>query len=302
MNNVIFDMETGDPDDIITLLMLLANPNVNLIAVTCYQGSPLQIGLIQYVLSNAGRDIPVAGWNTLEPSEISSYYTKLIGSWESKKSKLTPVDLFLEYLTPDTTILTGAPLTNLGVLLTKHPNFKISKVVAQGGYLGNVVSKENQLDKFKNRKEIQTYNLSLDPQAFDIVNNSSSIAELNFVTKDLCHGFIYTKDIHNSINFKDDANSSILEKALGHYAENNKRKAMHDPLAMLYMLYPEIGHKKPISMSYRKEDDKVLFSSVEDFNITNKYGLVEYDKEQAWEKFIHICSNQFENKIKNQFR
>jgi len=36
MKNVVFDMETGDPDDLITLLMLLINPHVNLKAVTCY--------------------------------------------------------------------------------------------------------------------------------------------------------------------------------------------------------------------------------------------------------------------------
>ena len=50
IKNIIFDMETGDPDDLITLLLLLNNPQVNLKAVTCYEGSSIQIGLINYII------------------------------------------------------------------------------------------------------------------------------------------------------------------------------------------------------------------------------------------------------------
>ena len=57
-------METGDPDDLITLLLLLNNPQVNLKTVTCYEGSSIQIGLINYIISLSDRAIPIGGWNT----------------------------------------------------------------------------------------------------------------------------------------------------------------------------------------------------------------------------------------------
>ena len=64
IKNIISDMETGDPDDLITLLLLLNNPQVNLKAVTCYEGSSIQIGLINYIISLSDRAIPIGGWNT----------------------------------------------------------------------------------------------------------------------------------------------------------------------------------------------------------------------------------------------
>lgn len=295
MIDVIFDMETGDPDDTVTLLMLLLNPEVNLKAITCYQGSPIQIGLIEHIVSLSDRYIPVAGWNSIEPKEISPYYTNLLGSWTHKQSKMTPIDLYKEFLIDDTKLLTGAPLTNLSLFLQQYPEHPIKHLVAQGGYLGEIIPLEKRLDKFKNRKAVPTYNLSCDVQAFDNVVQSSSIQKINFVTKDLCHGFTYNKMIHDSIDFKNDQLSLLLKKALGYYADSNKNKAMHDPLAMIYMLYPEIGNIESINMTYREDNGKFLFSSSPGFN-NHIYGLVDYDKEKSWNIFRKICSQSIPRK------
>ena len=39
MINVVWDMETGDPDDFLTLLFLIGHPKVNLKAVTVTPGT-----------------------------------------------------------------------------------------------------------------------------------------------------------------------------------------------------------------------------------------------------------------------
>lgn len=39
MIDVVWDMETGDPDDFLTLLFLIGHPNVNLKAVTVTPGT-----------------------------------------------------------------------------------------------------------------------------------------------------------------------------------------------------------------------------------------------------------------------
>lgn len=289
MKNTVFDMETGDPDDLITLLMLLKNENVNLKGVTCYEGSAEQIGLIKHVISMSGKSIPVAGWNS-ENKGLSPYYDEVVGAWEAQTSELTPVELLATTLTEDTILLTGAPLTNISKYLKAYPEAVIIKTVTQGGYLGDVIPEERVLEKFKGRKAIRTYNLTQDTDAFTVVNAAPQIQDLTYVTKDLCHGFLYTKEIHDQIFFKRDDISALLCKALNYYVQKGVPKAMHDPLAMLYMLEPDIGSRAPISMNfYIEKKHKVFSSSLADSSST-RFGLVDYNKQTAWAHFVSICS------------
>merc|ERR1712178_86107 len=46
----VFDMETGDPDDVLTLLFLGSHPNVDLRAVTITPGSTEQVALVRWIL------------------------------------------------------------------------------------------------------------------------------------------------------------------------------------------------------------------------------------------------------------
>ena len=296
--NIIFDMETGDPDDLVTLLLLLANPDIQLRGITCWQGSAIQIGLIKHVLSLARLDIPVGGLNEPEPKELSPYYTDVIGQWIPQLATETPQDVLTNVLTqyPDAKVLTGAPLTNLAYFL-QNTSLKITEVTSQGGYLGNLVSEP--LEKFRGKSEIRTYNLTNDTNAFSIVNTSSKIDKLTFVTKDLCHGFMYTPEIHNQITFGESPIQQLLFTCLNRYAAAGKSKAMHDPLAMLYMIYPEIGSSIKIDMNFRVDNKgHSVFSSK--LGNTNRFGLVHYDKYLAWQKFSEICQNTLNYEMKNK--
>lgn len=293
--NVIFDMETGDPDDLITLIMLLINPDVELKGITCYQGSPIQIGLINHVLQLANKDIPVGGWNSAEPASLSPYYTSVVGAWSPANAQYTPVQVFDMVHTPDTHVLTGAPLTNLKMVLEQLPECQINNMTTQGGYLGYLV--QETLPKFQKVQSIRTYNLSNDTAAFDAVNKSNKIHNLTFVTKDLCHGFMYDATIHEQVNFGNSSLEQLLKKCFAHYVNSGKAKAMHDPLAMLYMLYPEIGDTTSVDMSYSiNSKGHALFSSQADDS--NRFGLTGYDKTFAWNKFIEICSAKPVKKLK----
>jgi len=293
--DIIFDMETGDPDDLVTLIMLLLNPDANLKGVTCYQGSPIQIGLIKHVLQLAGKDIPVGGWNPEEPSELSPFYKNVVGNWKPTNAELTPVDVFKQVCDKDTHVLTGAPLSNLELVLHKLRDLEISNMTIQGGYLGSMV--EEVLPKFEGINEIRTYNLSNDVNAFGVVNSCRRIKKTTFVTKDLCHGFMYTPEIHSKIKFGNAPLEKLLQKCFEHYALAGKSKAMHDPLAMLYMLYPEIGRSKKIEMNYTvNSKGHALFSAQEGFG--SSHGLMGYSKDLAWDKFIQICSAKPSKKMK----
>ena len=51
IHDVVWDMETGDPDDFLTLLLLLGHPQVNLKAVTVTPGTREQVGLVRQALA-----------------------------------------------------------------------------------------------------------------------------------------------------------------------------------------------------------------------------------------------------------
>lgn len=51
MINIAFDMETQDPDDVLTLCLLATHPAVRLRAVTVNPGSKHQIGVVKHVLN-----------------------------------------------------------------------------------------------------------------------------------------------------------------------------------------------------------------------------------------------------------
>lgn len=61
--NILWDMETGDPDDFVTLLLLLGHPRVNLLGVTITPGTPDQVGVVRAALGWFGRTIPVGVFN-----------------------------------------------------------------------------------------------------------------------------------------------------------------------------------------------------------------------------------------------
>jgi len=57
---IIFEMETSDPDDFMTLLWLADNPKVNLLGVMVTPGSRDQCQLVRWGLDHCGRmDVPV---------------------------------------------------------------------------------------------------------------------------------------------------------------------------------------------------------------------------------------------------
>ncbi|CAF4320499.1 unnamed protein product, partial [Rotaria magnacalcarata] len=72
---VVFDMETNDPDDFITLLFLLGHPMVNLKAITIVPGTPDQISFLRYVLGRFGRsDLPLGIFNINAKPGLSKFH------------------------------------------------------------------------------------------------------------------------------------------------------------------------------------------------------------------------------------
>jgi inosine-uridine nucleoside N-ribohydrolase len=212
MLDVVWDMETGDPDDFITLLLLLGHPEVNLLGVTITPGTPDQVGVVRQALAWFGRSIPVGAFDLEHRTRsaeapgtgrhgrrgvcVSSWHYKAFGDMPPSRDAVPGPELLHALCGPATTLVTGGPLKNLGAAI-KRPGFQLGRLVVQGGFAGEgVVPREHQLEKFRGLVTCPTYNLNGDPKSALAVVASSAIAVKRFVSKNVCHGVYYDAQLH----------------------------------------------------------------------------------------------------------
>ena len=118
MIDVVWDMETGDPDDFLTLLLLIGYPSVNLKAVTVTPGAPDQIGLVRHALKWFNLNIPVGAYNIKHEKHcVSRWHYKVYGNIPSSYDAESGSEVLLKYCDENTTLITGAPLKNLGAAI-----------------------------------------------------------------------------------------------------------------------------------------------------------------------------------------
>lgn len=214
---IIFNMETADPDDILTLCLLSHHPRVNLRSITITPGSIQQVVLVSHVLRLLGLDIPIASKNINHPKDcVSQWHYKWLGKIDTSLAlkDMTAHSLIASCLDkePDTKIVSGAGLgciaqflTTEGLIIRDHLLPPLKEIVIQGGFAGDsVVPPEHRLPKFAGKETCQTFNLGADRKAAQEVIDSSKIRLKRFVSKNVCHGVIYDRAMHERIEpFKD---------------------------------------------------------------------------------------------------
>lgn len=200
MLDVVLDMETHDPDDFLTLLLLLGHPEVNLKAVTITPGSRHQVGLVRRALGWFDVDIPVGARNIDHPKPcVSSWHIRAYGSIEPSDDAGVAGEVLLANCDEQTTLVTGAPLCNLGAAMNL-PKFRVGRWVAQGGFAGEgVIPPERQLPKFRRLVTCPTYNMNGDPRSAIRALEYSGIGTRYFVSKNVCHGVFYDEEFHDVV-------------------------------------------------------------------------------------------------------
>lgn len=117
---MVLDMETSDPDDFLTLLLLAGHPRVDLRAVTVTPGSAAQVGVVRWGLAKLGKDIPVGAFNLDHPKEcVSAWHYNTFGELPASREARPGFEVLSEVLGPDTLLVTGAALKNVGRLLSE---------------------------------------------------------------------------------------------------------------------------------------------------------------------------------------
>lgn len=251
MLEMIQDMETQDPDDFLTLLFLLGRSDVHLKAVTITPGSAHQVGLVRRALEWFDRDIPVGAGNlNHEKTCVSSWHYAVYGKIPPSNEAQPAAEVILDHCGPDTILLTGAPLKNLGAAMNLDEaegsnRLQFGQWVAQGGFAGEgVVPFERQLPKFRGRTTCPTFNLNGDPKSALKALSHCGFALRRFVSKNVCHGVVYDQSLHEVFAEKKEGSLSLqlIWKGMAHYLKKNPDgKKLHDPLAACCAIEPLIG-------------------------------------------------------------
>lgn len=226
-----FDLETQDPDDVLTLALLATHPRVELLSVTTTPGGPDQVGLVKHVLHTLLNKpwIYIGGNPDREKPSVSAFHDKWLGvhSAVAERSNELILDVAANH---GSTLLTGAPLKNLH----KLPPFK--RWVAQGGFAGDsVVPPEHRLPKFAGKETCATFNFGGAPHVAEAMLAHPKIGEKFLVSKNVCHGVTWDRAFHERIEAlpKRTAGMDLCLEGMRRYLESHPDgKKLHDPLAM----------------------------------------------------------------------
>ncbi|MBO3463565.1 nucleoside hydrolase [Aetokthonos hydrillicola Thurmond2011] len=237
--DILFDMETQDPDDIFTLCFLLGHPGLTLRTVTINPGSLEQVGLVRGVLEKLGRgDIPVGARNPQTTSKcISDFHYSFLGQPTPDEPDAVAHELLAQMLSdyPDAVWLTGAPLHNARLLLANHPSVTIRRWVGQGGFAGDsLVPPEHRLPQFVGRETCVSHNLSVDPKGAFSLLRSERVLLRDLVSKNVCHGVRYDAAMSDRMAPYRDISPSLALIYTGmecYFREIPEGKMFHDPLA-----------------------------------------------------------------------
>lgn len=242
---LVLDMETSDPDDFLTLLLLLGHPRVRLRGVTVTPGTPAQIGLVRRALSWFAADIPVGAFNIDHPKEcVSAWHYHAYGPVPPSRDAAPGPQLLRDLCDERTTLLTGAPLRNLGAAL-RAGGLRLGRLVAQGGFAGEgVVPTEQQLAKFRGRVTCPSFNLNGDPAAVLLTLHAPEIGARRFVSKNVCHGVAYDAALHQRVAERKGQSRSLalIHQGMEHYLRKHPQgKLFHDPLAACCAIDDAVG-------------------------------------------------------------
>jgi inosine-uridine nucleoside N-ribohydrolase len=303
--NLILDLETADPDDVLTLTLAAAHPRIRLLAALVTPGTPAQIAVVRTILAHilpADRLPPIGAFDLRHghslddsarppPTCVSDWHYKAfahIGLVRGAVDSDAPDGwrLLDQHWTADVTLVTGAPLKNLGAFLRNVPPERLARVgswIAQGGFAGaNVVPPELRLPQFGDKDFFQTFNFGGDiPSAVRALACAELRGKTWCVSKNVCHRVVFAAkrleelsiaveaaevEVGDEIGGGDGGGGGdwrasrarslrLVHAAMAMYLEkNSKGKKFHDPLALAAALERGCIRWAPVRVVHRPKE------------------------------------------------
>lgn len=254
---VVFDMETRDPDDALTLCLLATHQRVCLTAVTVNPGTPAQLAVVRELLDRLAVEVPIGARHVASPADaVSSFHHEWLGPLPPARPDGLAHEILAARLSADpaTVILTGAPLHNLRQLLSHHKDVTVGRWVAQGGFAGdNLVPEKHRLAKFAGRTTCESFNFGGDKRATLAALASDRIAHRDLVSKNVTHGIVWDTDLQRRLRLAPDLAPGVR---LAHEAmavfltQRPEGKLLHDPLAACAILNRDTFVWAPVDVTY----------------------------------------------------
>jgi inosine-uridine nucleoside N-ribohydrolase len=241
-----FDLETGDPDDLMTLALLATHPRVELVACTVFPGGLDQVGLARTVLQRCGRpNVLVGATPKLDgKSRVGPFYERWLGKIELQDPDCSATEALSYSAAQNCRLITGAPLTNIARWQEATKDF-IQNWTCQGGFAGDsVMPEELRLPKFAGMETCPTFNLNGDPKAALMLldQNLHRMGYVDMVAKNVCHGFWFGPDEVASLPRGAHPGLDLLIQGMHTLMVNKPEgKALHDILAAMMAIRPELG-------------------------------------------------------------
>ena len=243
--DLILDCDPGH-DDAIALLLALASPEATLVGVTTVAGNQTlekTTANALRLLEFAGRaDVPVAAGASRPRVRERNVAANVHGESGLDGPDLPPpagapiakhaVEYLAENVASRTLVATG-PLTNVGLLLSLHPDARPERIVLMGGAIGE-----------GNVTPAAEFNIWADPEAARLVFESG--IDVTMVGLDVTHRAIITPAVAEELRGAGGAGKLVAE-LVDFYSRFHRERypelggsPMHDPVALAYALRPEL--------------------------------------------------------------
>ena len=275
---LIIDTDPG-VDDTVCLIYALTDENVDVLLLSTVVGNTSLERATRnalHLLDILNKDIPVAKgqatamYRVSETAEFIHQKEGMGGYIPPKTTKRQPIETdaieamyqILKEGDGDIIPLVLGPQTNIGILLTRHPDVieKIPKIVFMGGSPYGVEGYPNHI----------SFNISCDPEAFQIVLDSG--IPLLMLPSDVGRRKAHLGEDY--VNNLKDVNvlGNLMYQMYGRYWEpgyTDKRVATNDTCAYLALVYPHLFTTKKCRVQVDTQDalGKTTVEFCEDGNV-----------------------------------
>jgi inosine-uridine nucleoside N-ribohydrolase len=317
--NIIIDCDPGQ-DDAVAIIIALASKKINVEALTIVGGNVALnkcVNNAKKILGLTNRlDIPIYSGesnplrNKLKTLECVFGESGLAGANDliiprKRIAQLKAKDFLKKTFSQnnDTIICGIAPMTNLAKAILEKP--EIANNIKEFTMMGGCVFPEpirNEMGNMQiaNSSEKAEYNVFTDPEAFNIILKSN-IKIINMIGLDITRTVLYNFELDNKLKQIKNSVAQKVSNILSTVGEEDKLdyknqkkfindpvRAIHDVLAVIYILDPSIFSSTmlPIKVELINTKKKGQTLIAEDGRMVNVINKI--DKNKFFELFIEL--------------
>lgn len=232
---ILFETDIGrDPDDLAALCyLIMADANISIIS--CTPGDKDQLSLTRHILNLLGKDniVVIPSRKTRIPgiNSVNELHRSFIGdidwtySGEDRDSVVSSLGEYIYFVTGP---------------LDLFPEKKPVKFLMQGGFAPySMYEPKVKLEKFIDQEYVPTFNLNGNKKNGKIVVDKDW--NKSFVGKNVCHSMSMTREMTDNISENTKAGIVFKDFMKHRFKTNKESKAMHDVVAAVMLLHPELG-------------------------------------------------------------